>query len=284
MSRILLSAAVLAFGLGGCAATDLTSAVDQAALPCAEYEELLALEAEYRGIFLGELHGTLNSAEIVGCFVHADRMSGGQLIVSLEGSRAAYDGRGFHEAGRGGTGVGTPALIAIAEEIEANPALGQIHFHDDITPPLSDEFASLLVKDPSTWTEADISLYLAERERAIGRNINALPSEGVFIIALGGSLHAARKEIVPQIPDPAGAHLPEDIASVLLTSSVAGEAYNCSPDCARRDVMPAPLVLPQGKCLGQSALQPKDAPQLRAYDYVFDLGRLSPIPVPVPPT
>ena len=262
---------------------------------CAPYEALLALENRYAGLYLGETHGSINTPEILECFIQAERVDKRNLVISLE---MFHDNRRrlskkSRDSGAKGVGSGTPPIFKLIEQYESATSKVQFHYHDGYytSYPYKDETPlkqSLytpniegLLKTASAKNETWIARPNA-RERSIGEAIAREINTSRFIVALGGNIHAARATWQEPWGEEgrAGSYLPESIATVLLQASLGGQLRFCSnrppaegPACDLYNIQARPGRFPKGGKLKSGAE--------RNYDLIFDVGTWRPIDPPL---
>lgn len=259
---------------------------------CQPYQSLLALEERYLGLYLGELHGSMNAPQIIECFIltNADRKR--TLIISLEMS---HDARSRHSAqiiaaGAKGLGTGTPPIRKLITHYETLSPSVQFHYHDGYylsytyatdtsqqSGPFRIEGAPAIEGNQrETWNPIPNA-----RERSIGDAIKREIQENRFIVALGGNIHASRATWSEDWGEEgrAGSYLPKSIATVLLRASQGGALRFCTdrppsegPSCDLYDISPRPDELPIEQALISGARH--------QYDYAFDVGTWRPIPAP----
>lgn len=246
---------------------------------CEAHEDLLDLRSHHGGVYLGETHGTTATAEIVDCFIDALIADGRTFVLSLE-IHAQEDGPEASIAaasafGAKGSGVLTPGLAVIARDLVAATGRGRFSAHDcvDDLPP------ALLAKPTETWGESEYAILNDRREACIAMSLDRDLASGDFVLAVGGSLHAASDVAVEGLAAPAASRMTRDIATVLLTSSAGGRARYCTLDgCDEREVGPRSIVHSASQSLASGSSQTSGF--LRLYDFIYDVGPLQPIPDP----
>ncbi|MEH6488975.1 hypothetical protein [Hyphomonas oceanitis] len=236
---------------------------------CAPYSELLALEQSYSGVYLGELHGTLNSPDILKCFMDARRVSQRHLVLSLEGSGSILTDpeveASYRQNGAKGMGVLTPPVWALVQRAASDPSLAGVAFQEN---------GSMKATKPlEEWDTADYEAAMQFRETDIADGILAVLAPDTFVVALGGNLHAARVTRNPAIKSPAGSQMPASVATVFLVSSEGGSAHYCTDEgCQEWDVAPQDYGFKPNERLRSG--------EAYGYDYIFDVGPLKTIPAP----
>lgn len=277
------------------------TALTQSAPPdCKPYAELMALEERYDGIYLGELHGSMNTPQILECFILAERTHNRDLIISLEmdhndRSRLSEDSLA---SGAKGLGTGTPPIHALIAKYADQPDRVQFRYHDGYYSGRSYEdknapsFASYTPPKiqgqplPANTAQKRWPPIPNARERSIGDAIKRDMSGNTFVLALGGNLHASRatwqEAWGPE--GRAGSYLPETVTTVLLSSSKGGQLRFCSdrdpaegPHCDLYPISEKPQYFPNDAKL---VIGSKAHPALPDYDFMFDVGTWIAIPAP----
>lgn len=257
---------------------------------CDRYAPLLALRSEYRGLYLGELHGSMNVAQIVECFIVAPTTDKRDLVVSLEmfhNDRLRLSDK-IILSGANGQGTGTPPIRALIARYGVHSPRIQFHYHDGYYTsfPYEDETGSVafpVLPNPIVTREQDrlgVQLPIQNaRERSIGDAVKSKLSHSTFVLALGGNLHASRATWTEDWGEEgrAGSYLPTSVATVKLLSSKGGQLRFCGdrppsegPSCDLYDISPKPDTFVEGQ-----SLLPGDT---HKYDFIFDVGTWRPIP------
>ena len=272
--------------------TQNTFAVIQSLDDCAPYHSLLALEERYSGLYLGEIHGSMNTPEILECFILSNLDRERALVISLEmfhDDRARLSEQSI-ASGAKGLGTGTPPIHRLIAHYQSIGASVQFHYHDgyysgytyatDTTPkPVPIRISGQPAAEKNqyeTWNPIPNA-----RERSIGDAIKREIHQHRFIVALGGNLHASRTTWSEDWGEEgrAGSYLPRSIATVMLRASQGGELRLCSeraasegPPCGLHTVSPKPDLFPDQRSLISGVDH--------NYDYLFDVGQWRPIPPP----
>ena len=272
--------------------TQNTFAVIQSLDDCEPYHSLLALEERYLGLYLGEIHGSMNAPEILECFILSNTDRERALVISLEmfhDDRARLSEQSI-ASGAKGLGTGTPHIHQLIAHYQSSGASVRFHYHDGYY--TSYAYATEITPKPAPigingQPTAEKNQYEAwspvpnARERSIGDAIKREIYENRFIVALGGNIHASRATWSEDWGEEgrAGAYLPKSIATVKLLSSKGGQLRFCSdrpssegPPCDLYDISPKADVFPDK--------QPLINGNRQNYDYLFDVGQWRPIPPP----
>ncbi len=222
--------------------------VRAAAVDCPDRETLAPL-LNRDGLFLGELHGSVEVPALVGCLVRTllAEAGGRRLTVALEVPRDALDEA--HPFWRGQDGRASQAMVGLLralKSLQAQQRLDLIGF----APPEA---------------HPDQAAY----EAAMARELDRTPPES-FLIALAGNFHASGGDAGFIAPTaglrPAGALLPRRMAHVLVAYREASESWFCmGSDCKVHALKPARSAA--GKAPGLHALGEN------GYDHVFVLPR-----------
>lgn len=249
-----------------CAAGDAAHAASASDCPpAAALTPLLQTD----GLFLGELHGSVEVPALVDCLARtlsAELKGRRRVTVALEVPPDALDPA--HAFWRGQDGRASQAMVALLRSLSAQQAQGQI---------------DLVGFQPTTYYAAQ-----ADYEAAMARLLDATPASH-YLLALAGNFHAtgpaSRHESDSPAPGqliPAGALMRRPMAHVLVVNREPSASWHCVGDlCAAHAIRPVPLA----------AGQPTGLHPLRqgGYDWVFVLDRLSasppfsPASKPVPP-
>lgn len=207
------------------------------------------------GIFLGELHGSVEVPALVDCLARtlSTELAGRRrLTVALEVPPDALDDA--HPFWRGQDGRASQAMVALLRSLNAQHAHQQIEL--------------IGFAPPEDYPDQ------ADYEVAMARRLDAVPA-GQFLLVLAGNFHASRPP--PGRPGmgwdlvPAGAHVQRRMAHVLAAYGQASTSWFCmGNDCGVHALSPSSYAA--GKALGLHPLG-RDG-----YDHVFVLPRLSASP------
>lgn len=202
------------------------------------------------GIFLGELHGSVEVPALVDCLARtlATELAGQRRVtVALEIPQEALDES--HAFWRGTDGRASQAMVALLRSMKALQAQGRIE---------------LIGFQPTTYYPAQ-----ANYEAAMARLLEATPAPH-FLVALAGNFHAAGPESAPPTGErlqPAGALMKRPMAHVLVVNREPSASWHCVGGlCAAHPIRPASLAA--GKSTG---LHPQ---REGGYDWIFVLDRL----------
>ncbi len=222
--------------------------VRAAAVDCPSGESLAPL-LERDGIFLGELHGSVEVPALMECLTRTllAEAGGRRLTVALEVPRDALDEA--HPFWRGQDGRASQAMVGLLralKTLQAQQRLDLIGF-------------------------APLEAYpdQADYEAAMARELDRTPPES-FLIALAGNFHASGGDAGFIAPTtglrPAGALLQRRMAHVLVAYREASESWFCrGSDCKVHALKPARSAA--GKAPGLHVLGD------HGYDHVFVLPR-----------
>ena len=265
--------------------TQNTFAVIQSLDDCEPYHSLLALEERYLGLYLGEIHGSMNAPEILECFILSNTDRERALVISLEmfhDDQARLSEQSI-ASGAKGLGTGTPPIHQLIAHYQSIGASVQFHYHDGYYTGYA--YASEITPKPAPigingQPTAEKNQYEAwspvpnARERSIGDAIKREIYENRFIVALGGNIHASRATWSEDWGEEgrAGSYLPRSIATIMLQASQGGELRVCTSECGLLAIPARNFGFSEGR-----ALIPGD--QFN-YDFLFDVGQWRPIPPP----
>lgn len=185
--------------------------VKRAAIPGAcPSQELLAPLLALGSVYLGEVHGTNEIPQLVGCLVDATLASGVKpLTVSLELPDFARDTKTLTWSGLDGrTSKAMAKLVEHLEDLE--------HAH-------------------RITLDFQVTGYEASDEamnHAVGMHLRDLATKS-RVIALGGSFHSQRKNVLFPSLDirPAGSYVGSAMKTVFVASINGGSAWMCSKTC-----------------------------------------------------
>lgn len=193
-------------------------------------------------VYLGEVHGTNEIPQLVGCLVDATIASGIRpLTVSLELPDFARDTKTLTWSGPDGRT--SKAMAKLVEHLEALESAHQIILDFQVT----------------GYESSDDAM-----NRSVGTHLRDLASKS-RVIALGGSFHSQRKNVLqPSLHvAPAGSYVGSDIKTVFVDSTGNGHAWFCSKSCGEHaDSSAAP-----GGYVGQL----EDGASV-GHDYIYKLG------------
>lgn len=216
--------------------------------PCPSREALAPMLAR-DGLFLGELHGSVEVPALTACLVRLlTEASPDQrrLTVALEVPRDALDES--HPFWRGQDGRASQAMVALLRSLKALQAQRRLDLIGFV--PLED------LPDQ------------ADYEAAMARELDRTPPEH-FLLALAGNFHASGGDAGFMAPTsgmrPAGALVKRRMAHVLVAYAEPSESWFCTDKaCAAHPLKPTALA---GKGPGLHALD------RNGYDQVFVLQR-----------
>ncbi|SEO90315.1 hypothetical protein SAMN02800692_2654 [Luteibacter sp. UNC138MFCol5.1] len=185
-------------------------------------------------VYFGETHGTNESPAFVGCLV---RSAVGRhispLYVSFELPPVAADTHGRVWSGMDGRT--SEAYAKLVDELQVLEKQGKLVI----------DYQLVAIGDDDETSN-----------RLVGEHLKALSAKG-RIIAIGGSMHAQRRQaIIPSFTfKPAGAYTGPGIKSILLDSSGLGQAWMCVGTCEARPVTgftgaSSPFTLNDGTAVG----------------------------------
>jgi hypothetical protein len=206
------------------------------------------------GLFLGELHGSVEVPALVDCLARAlsAELAGRRRVtVALEVPPDALDEA--HPFWRGQDGRSSQAMMALLQSLKALQAQGRIE---------------LIGFQPTIYYPAQ-----ADYEAAMARLLDATPSHH-FLLALAGNFHAAGPDAdspTARTLQPAGALMKRPMAHVLVVNREPSASWHCVGDlCAAHPIRPATLA--SGQSPGLHPLRQG------GYDGIFVLERLSASP------
>jgi hypothetical protein len=194
-------------------ATSSTAAVNHLPISCPTAQQLQPL-MKLGSVYLGELHGTVESPALVRCLVDSEvAASVTPLIVSVELPEFARDTSNQVWSGLDGrTSVAMMSLVIHLESLEKQKKI-------------------MLDFQLSGREQND-----EQMNQEVGEHLRNLAANG-RVIALGGNLHSQRKQaMIPSLTfTPAGAYVGDRVKTVMVVPANGGTAWNCSPQCAVRD-------------------------------------------------
>lgn len=210
------------------------------------------------GLFLGELHGSVEVPALVDCLARAlsTELAGRRRVtVALEVPPDALDET--HPFWRGQDGRSSRAMVALLRSLTALRAQGRIE---------------LIGFQPVEHYPAQ-----ADYEAAMARLLDATPPSD-YLLALAGNFHAAGPDAgspTARTLQPAGALMKRPMAHVLVVNREPSASWHCVGDlCAVHPIRPATLA--SGQSPGLHPLSQG------GYDGIFVLERMSASP-PVSP-
>jgi len=159
-------------------------------------------------LYLGELHGTVETPALLRCLVIAAlERKGEPLIVSLEQEPNARD---LHsDAWRGQDGRGSEAMWQLTRFLLEQEKLGRLTLHQHAPTVYDNPF------DPAAY------------ERRMGSPLRELASRGLLIV-LSGDAHSRKEPLpMPSPYDPAGMYAGPDLIHIDIKSASGGTAWNC---------------------------------------------------------
>lgn len=259
--RRFAAALALAYWLPGCADEAAIPGEDAAQDPgsraaaCETHAPLLELVGTADGIMLGEMHGTQQSAEVLGCVVRAAALTGKEVVLSLEmsedpGARASS----LEESGSVGRSVASPETVCEVAGLFAE-GLVRVSFHV----PYSGRMRPTGGLDQTFHEEGRAQLVKAELR----------PDR--FVIALSGWRHVEDRFSTGEdgyVSATAGHFLPASVPTVRLVSGIGGRARNCifGGGCGVNSIEPHGGLQPH-------ALRPDPHGN---FDFLYDVGPLTP--------
>ncbi|MDL5032927.1 hypothetical protein QRD43_13510 [Pelomonas sp. APW6] len=207
------------------------------------------------GIFLGELHGSVEVPALVDCLARtlsAELAGRRRVTVALEVPPDALDDA--HPFWRGQDGRASQAMVALLRSLAAQQARQQIELIGFVP--------------PEDYPDQ------ADYEVAMARRLDAVPA-GHFLLVLAGNFHASRPP--PGRPGmgwnlvPAGAHVKRRMAHVLAAYGQASTSWFCMGSrCGAHDLRPSSYAADQAPGLHPLGRD--------GCDHVFVLPRLSASP------
>lgn len=220
-------------------------------LPYASFEQIID---SYSGVFLGEMHGQIQSAKLVGCLAEMVRDAGLEPVISLELSEMAEFRLGKLEySGRVGRSVAVPELVCRVATLFED-GIADLSFHAPANGRIRPDGGF-----DSTFHEQGRA-ELIESELGAGR----------FVIALSGWIHVqnAHNRTGGRLDAKAGYFLPDSVALVRLTYTSESTARNCrlGGNCDVHDQQVTAHTPP-------FTLAPYVTDR---FDYEFNVGRLTP--------
>jgi hypothetical protein len=159
-------------------------------------------------LYLGELHGTVETPALVRCLVIAAlERKGETLIVSLEQDPNARDLQS--DAWRGQDGRGSAAMWELTDFLLEQEKLGRLTLHQHVPTVFDNPY------DPAAY------------ERRMGSPLRELARRGLLIV-LSGNAHSRKEPLpMPSPYDPAGMYAGSDLIHVDIESASGGAAWNC---------------------------------------------------------
>jgi hypothetical protein len=215
-SRVRFTTRVAAFaGLASLAPAGLatpphaSTASDHTSIECPSAQKLRPL-LKLGNIYLGELHGTVESPNLVRCLTDAEVAAGAApLFVSLELPEFARD---THNGAWGGVdGRTSQAMMSLVDYLESLEKQGKLTLDFQLTG-----------KEQNA----------VQMNKQVGEHLRGLATKG-RLIALGGNLHSQRKQaMIPSLTfAPAGAFVGDGIKTVMIVHARDGTAWNCTETC-----------------------------------------------------
>jgi hypothetical protein len=215
------------------------SSVRQAQCPSArQLQPLISLGS----VYLGELHGTNEVPQLVGCLVDATIAAGIKpLTVSLELPDFARDTKSLTWSGPDGRT--SKAMAKLVEHLEALESAHQITLDFQVT----------------GYESSDDAM-----NHSVGMHLRDLASRS-RVIALGGNFHSQRKNVLqPSFHvAPAGSYVGSDVKTVFVDSTGNGYAWFCAASCGEQ----ADSSATAGGYVGQL----KDGASV-GHDYIYKIG------------
>ncbi|WP_269631571.1 hypothetical protein [Pelomonas sp. BJYL3] len=230
-----------------------------AAVDCPGPEALAPL-LKTDGLFLGEIHGSVEVPALVECLAGrlADEFAGRRpLWVALELQPAALEApdpvwrTGFQD------GRTSQAMLQLVRTLQSLQSQGRL------------TLAGFVPVDPPQDA--------ADYERALARELDRAPA-GAFVLALAGNLHARKSpggtRFSVQTVAPAGSLLQRRMTHVLIGHRLPSQAWICTPACGPLALGPSPEA--RDRAAGLHVLDNAD------YDHLLLLDRLSASPPAFP--
>lgn len=202
-------------GLASLAHASLTTpphaftASDHTSIACPSAQKLQPL-LQLGNIYLGELHGTVESPNLVRCLADAEVAAGvAPLFVSLELPNFARDTGDRTWAGVDGRT--SQAMMSLVNHLEALEKQGKLTLDFQLTG-----------KEQNA----------VQMNKQVGEHLRDLAAKG-RLIALGGNLHSQRKQaMIPSLAfAPAGAFVGDGVKTVMIVHARDGTAWNCTETC-----------------------------------------------------
>lgn len=190
--------------------TEATSRLPSACPTAQQLQPLIKLGS----IYLGELHGTVESPVLVRCLVDSEVAAGvTQLIVSVELPDAARDTKS--QVWNGLDGRTSAAMMSLVTHMESLEKQGKVTLDFQL----------------SGGEQGD-----QQMNEKVGEHLRDLAATG-RVIALGGSIHSQRKQaLIPSLTfKPAGAYVGDRIKTIMVVPANSGTSWNCDPQCAVHD-------------------------------------------------
>ena len=224
---------------------------------CARYEALATLLGRENALFLGEMHGQVQTTELMDCLIRDTVSAGEPVVISLEMSeRADFRLRALPKSAGGATTVANPELVCELTAWADHP-LVRFHFHSPATGRISENGAFDQTYD----------------EQGRARRIREILSPSHRTLVLGGWRHARNTFSTREsgeIDGYAGYYLRDaPISRVRLVASEGGVMRNCvlAGGCGLHEG--TPMAVPEFGV----PLTPSPEP---AFNYYFDVGRFAP--------
>ncbi|MBB2484276.1 hypothetical protein H5407_03445 [Mitsuaria sp. WAJ17] len=222
--------------------------------------EALAPLLKADGLFLGEIHGSVEVPTLVECLAGrlADEFAGRRpLWVALELQPAALEAsdpawrKGFQD------GRTSQAMLQLIRALKSLQSQGRL------------TLAGFVPADPPPGAAA--------YERAMARELDRAPAEA-FVLALAGNVHARKSpgaaRFSAQAAAPAGSLLQRRMTHMLIGHRLPSQAWICAPTCGPLPLGPSPEA--RDRAAGLHVLDDAD------YDYLLLLDRLSASPPAFP--
>jgi len=159
-------------------------------------------------LYLGELHGTVETPALVRCLVMAAlERKREPLFVSLEQQPNARDLQG--DAWRGQDGRGSAAMWELTRFLLEQEKLGRLTLHQHAPTEFDNPF------DPAAY------------ERRMGSPLRELAKRGLLIV-LSGNAHSRTEPMpLPSPYDPAGIYAGAELLHVDIESASGGSSWSC---------------------------------------------------------
>lgn len=180
--------------------------------PCTLHANLYAELSSREGIFIAEIHGQRESAQLVGCIATEMVSNGRSVTISLELPQSEKSRETSWENGLKSSTVGTAELRCAVSHIASDPNIN-VSYH---------------VKVAHLTNDGNFDL--ARYERDMGEAILEVKQKSDFLIAVGGNLHASRAvhtEYGEEIGR-AGSYLPESVVVTSIENAEPGQARYCA--------------------------------------------------------
>lgn len=178
---------------------------------CSQHEALYDLLELQDGVYIGEIHGQTASAELVYCISQHFLNVGTPVTLSLEIGTDLGDIDKWWQYGMDGSSVATPEMRCVVQRLQAT------------------ELVAISGHVETQTLDAGGEFNIKNSEKGYADAILRNWSEGSFLLALSGNIHAQRSTFTEngQLVGRAGYYLPHEIITLWTRGAAPGSLNTC---------------------------------------------------------